>query len=86
MAGVTRKKQALHDQLANAYVVDKNFQPGETLPDVKTHFGILWGIIGAMILSVILFTGLIIGAIVYGVQHAPAHQTSAPAVQTIQSK
>ena len=86
MAGATRKKQALHDQMAGAYVVDKNFQPGDELPDVKTHFGILWGVIGAMILSVILFIGLIIGAIVYGIQHANAQRPSAPAVQTTQAR
>ena len=82
MAGATRKKQALHDQLASAYVVDKDFQPTDALPDVQTHFGILWGVVGAMILSMVLFIGLLVGAIIYGVQHAP--EPSTPAVQTAQ--
>ena len=86
MAGATRKKQALHDQLANAYVVDKDFQPGEPLPDVKTHFGILWGVVGAMFLSALLLVGLFIGMIAYAVQHASARQPAAPAVQTTQVK
>ncbi len=85
MAGVTRKKQALHDQLANAYVVDKNFQPGDDLPEVETHFGILWGVIGAMVLMMILFIGSFIGLIVYAVQHAAAQKTPTPVAQTTQN-
>ena len=85
MAGATRKKQALHDQLANAYVVNKDFQPGDDLPEVETHFGILWGVIGAMILLMILFIGLIASLIVYGVQHASAQKTPGPVVQTTQN-
>lgn len=85
MAGATRKKQALHDQLANAYVVDKNFQPGDDLPEVETHFGILWGVIGAMVLMMILFIGSCIGIIAYAVQHAAAQKTPTPVVQTTQN-
>ena len=89
MAGATRKKQALHDKMANAYVVDKNFQPADPLPDVQTHFGILWTLVGVMVLSIFLFIALFIGLIVYGVQHAKAtgkvamHTTPTVSIQQI---
>ena len=85
MAGATRKKQALHDKMANAYVVEKNFQPGDPLPDVQTHFGILGAVIGAMILTMVLLVALVIGAIVYGAQHAPLPNAPVPAAQTTQN-
>ncbi len=41
MAGTTRRKQALHDILAKTYVVDKSYNPGEELPEVTPHLGLL---------------------------------------------
>ena len=52
MAGATSKKQALHDIMASAYVVDKQYTPGEELPEVQTHWGLL-------ILAVVLEFALI---------------------------
>lgn len=40
MAGTTRRKRALHDYIAQTYVVRKNFQPGDDLPDTKSH--LIW--------------------------------------------
>lgn len=82
MAGATRKKQALHDKMAHAYVVDKAFQPGDDLPDVETHFGILGTIIGAMILVIVLFVALLVGIISYAVKHVSS--SNPPATQTTQ--
>ena len=70
MAGVTRKKQALHDKMANAYVVDKDFQPGNPLPDVPPHYAALGAIIGGTILFGFLLLAFLIMVITYGVQHA----------------
>lgn len=84
MAGVTRKKQALHDKMANAYVVDKNFQPGNPLPDVPTHYAALGAIIAAMILLIFLLIALFVGMIAFGIQQsikASAHETTTSWVQ-----
>ena len=84
MAGVTRKKQALHDKMANAYVVDKNFQPGDPLPDVPTHYAALGAIIAVMILLVFLLIALFVGMIAFGIQQsikASAQETTASWVQ-----
>lgn len=72
MAGATRRKQALHDKLANAYVVDKDFQPGDELPEVEPRFGVLGTVIALMVLSFFLFIGLLVGLIVYAAQHEVA--------------
>lgn len=37
MAGNTRRKRALHDYIAQTYVVRKDFEPGGELPDTKSH-------------------------------------------------
>lgn len=42
MAGANAHKQALHDVIASAYVVDKDYQEGQPLPEVKTHY-VLFG-------------------------------------------
>ena len=78
MAGATRKKQALHDKLADAYVVDKNFQPGDELPDVQTRFGVLGTVIGLMILSIFLFIAFIVGIGIYAAQHSSIHPAAQP--------
>ncbi len=87
MAGATRKKQALHDKTASTYVVDKNFKPGDALPDVPTHFGILGVTIGLMILSWVALVALFIGLIAYAVQHidkkaAPSQTKVTTSIQT----
>jgi hypothetical protein len=83
MAGATRKKQALHDKTASTYVVDKNFKPGDALPDVPTHFGLLGTTIGLMIFFWVALVALFIGLIMYAAQHTgpkapPQAQVTAP--------
>lgn len=54
MAGATRRKQALHDIMASAYVVDKHYNAGEELPEVPTHFVILGISITALVLAFLI--------------------------------
>jgi len=70
MAGATRKKQALHDKMAGTYVVDNGFQPGDDLPEVETHFGILATVIITEVLCMLAVVGLFIGAINFVVRQA----------------
>ena len=79
MAGATRRKQALHDKMANAYVVDKNFQPGDDLREVEPHFGILTTVIVAEVLCIVAVIGLFAALIVAAVQHVDKNRTPAPA-------
>lgn len=37
MAGCTKRKRALHDMIAQTYVVRRDFQPGDDLPDTPSH-------------------------------------------------
>lgn len=37
MAGMTNRKRALHDYIAQTYVVRKDFEPGDELPDTPAH-------------------------------------------------
>lgn len=87
MAGATRRKQALHDKMAGTYVVDKNFQPGDDLPEVETHFGILWTVIVAEVLCLVAVIGLFVGLIALAVKAAQESrtQTPAPTVQVQQT-
>ncbi len=41
IAGANKHKQALHDIMASAYVVNKAYQEGEPLPEVQTHYVLL---------------------------------------------
>ena len=50
MAGLTNRKRALHDYVAETYVVKAEFQPGDDLPDTPSHKG--WMIAIAAILVV----------------------------------
>ncbi len=84
MAGATRKKQALHDKMAHTYVVDKNFQPGDDLPEVETHFGILWTVIVAQVLCVLAVIGLFVGVITFAVRHARETKTTTPPTPVVQ--
>lgn len=40
MAAFTNRKRALHDMIAETYVVKKSFEQGQELPETKTHW--LW--------------------------------------------
>ena len=76
MAGATRRKQALHDKMAGTYVVDKNFQPGDELPEVETHFGILTTVIVAEVLFLVAVVGMTIGLIALAVKGIESARTS----------
>ena len=54
IAGANKHKQALHDIMASAYVVDKNYQPGEPLPEVEPHYVVLGVTIAGMLLAFLL--------------------------------
>ncbi|MBR4355694.1 MAG: RDD family protein [Elusimicrobiaceae bacterium] len=56
MAGCTRRKQALHDKIAQTYVVYRNFQPGDKLPDSKGHP--VWMGIWCALLGFLFIVGL----------------------------
>ena len=51
MAAFTNRKRALHDMIVETYVVKKNFEPGQELPETKTHWFwmimvcALWGLL-----------------------------------------
>ena len=66
MAGATRKKQALHDIMASAYVVDDQYIPGEELPEVQPHWGLLALAVVLEILPIILLIGFLSFAIAMG--------------------
>ena len=53
IAGANKHKQALHDIIASTYVVDKSYQPGDPLPEVKTHY-VLLGLSIAGVLFVLI--------------------------------
>ena len=54
IAGANKHKQALHDIMASTYVVDKNYQPGDALPEVQTHYVALGVSIVAVLAAFIL--------------------------------
>ena len=64
MAGATRKKQALHDKLAGTYVVDKKYNPGDELPEVAPHFGLLTAAIVGELAVILLFGATVVGLVV----------------------
>ena len=54
MAGANKHKQALHDIMATTFVVSKNHQEGEPLPEVQTHYVLLGVSIAGMLLAFLL--------------------------------
>lgn len=60
LAGTTARKQALHDFMANTFVVRKEFVPGAELPEGKNHP--LW-LVGLILLMISLLFLPIIAAI-----------------------
>ena len=83
MAGTTRRKQALHDKMAKAYVVDKAFQPGGNLPEVAPHTGILISIVITEVLALLAFLWLCISLVMFIVQKVKDNPP-APAVPAAQ--
>jgi len=47
IAPFTNRKRALHDMIAETYVVKKSFEQGQDLPDTKTHW--LWLILACIV-------------------------------------
>ena len=60
MAGCTKRNRALHDMIAQTYVVHRNYQPGDELPDTPSHpvwLGI-WIFILLVLAGVVFFVNL----------------------------
>ena len=53
MAGFTNRKRALHDVIAETYVVKKDYQEGKDLPETKSHLGWLVLVCGCWVLFLI---------------------------------
>ncbi len=56
MMPFTNRKRALHDMLADTYVVKESFQPGQPLPPTPSHIGLL---VAVIILLFGVYAGLI---------------------------
>lgn len=58
MAGFTSRKRALHDMIAETYVVKKSFEQGQELPETKSH---------KLLLSIVcvLWVGLVVGTNIF---------------------
>lgn len=78
MAGFTARKQALHDFMASTLVVEKTYQPGEPLPEGKSHItALVLTIIGLAALCILPFILLFVA--VMHLPDAPASSRTAPA-------
>ena len=53
MAGLTNRKRALHDYIAETYVVAADFEPGDELPDTPAHP--IW----LSVIAAVLFMGFL---------------------------
>lgn len=62
MAGLMNRKRALHDYVAETYVVRQDFQPGDDLPDTPSHPVWLGVVIGVMALFFLFALSLSIAA------------------------
>ena len=54
MAAFTNRKRALHDMIAETYVVKKSFEQGQELPQTKTHW--LWLILACALWMLVVLT------------------------------
>ncbi|MBO4707864.1 MAG: RDD family protein [Elusimicrobiaceae bacterium] len=56
MAGITQQKQALHDKIANTYVVDKDYTSDNPLPLLPKHTGCMISLftIGGLLIILVL--------------------------------
>lgn len=79
MAGFTRYRQALHDMIADTYVVDKTYQPAtEELPALPFSKGFCVTGILVAVAPVVLYIGMIVLAIVIGVAASVHEAEQAP--------
>ncbi len=58
MAAFTNRKRALHDVIAETYVVKKSYEAGQELPPTPSH--ILWLVIVCVLWLLFLFGGLVV--------------------------
>lgn len=72
MAGMTSKKRALHDYIAETYVVRADFQPGDELPDTPSHP--YWMVFTAVVLVLSM-----LGMVLFNLVFAAAVLDRAPA-------
>ena len=79
MAGFTNRKRALHDLVAETYVVKKTYEEGQELPATKSH--LLW-----LVIVSVLWVLLLLGASVLSVKLAqtPTEQAAANAAAFIE--
>lgn len=74
MAGFTNRKRALHDMVAETYVVKKTYEEGQELPDTKSH---LLGLVVVSIVWIVLLLGASI--LSFKVAQTPTEQAAANA-------
>jgi len=60
MAGFTNRKRALHDMVAETYVVKKTYEEGQELPETKSHLG--WLIVISIVWALFLIGSLFLSA------------------------
>ena len=65
MSGISQQKQALHDKMANTYVVDKDYTPGTPLPLLQKHLGCIISLCITGGLFIILFLMIILSGKVH---------------------
>ncbi len=74
MAGLTNRKRALHDYIAETYVVREDFQPTDTLPDTPSH---PWWLAFFIIAAVALFGAVLLLGVFASLPAGKAFQAAA---------
>ena len=80
MAGFTNRKRALHDMIVETYVVKKEVQPGQELPETKTR----WGWLLLICIPWVIFL-LITGVLMARKQLTPTQQAAQAAAQRLEN-
>ena len=80
MAAFTRHKRALHDMIAETYVVKKSFEPGQELPETANHWVLL-------ILVSVVWAAFLLGASALSARWAqtPTQQAAQTAAQRLEN-
>ena len=76
MAGCTKRNRALHDMIAQTYVVQRDFKAGDELPDTPSRP--VW-----LAIWVIIFTILAVATFLVNLQQAASVPTAAVAAQRL---
>lgn len=74
MAGLTNRKRALHDYIAETYVVNDSFQPSDPLPDTPSH---PWWLGIIVVLMIVFLGGLMLLGVVASHTSGRAFQAAA---------